>query len=91
MAQTKRRSIDLGHSLFVGRSIGIADTILRGSHSSRKLQCLVYCEGWKMNVVLWVVLDVSAEVVFDLSGRQRIIIDRSVDRVIRFVLVGKSF
>jgi hypothetical protein len=44
-----------------------------------------------MDVVFWAVLDVSAEMVADVLGRERIVMDVALDGVVFGALIGQGF
>ena len=60
------------------------------AHLGSKPQRLVDCEGREMNVILWAVRDVAAEVLGNVLWGERIVVHFTLNEVIFCTLISES-
>lgn len=89
MAQTEDGLGNISYSGHVGTACMILEARMWCAHLGCKLQRLVDCECWEMNVILGAVNDVAAVVLGNILCGERVIVYLALHKMIFGTLIGK--
>lgn len=89
MSQAKDRLQDVDHAANILLARVITETDMRGTHSSREAKSVVDRKSWEVDVIFGAVDDISSVMFLDVFGREGVVVDLAMNRMVFCTLVGK--